>query len=89
MSRQLTVWVSAIFVLGLSALPAFAADDPALSKDLTSLIASQGLPCGRIVKINTQAERDYLVACQDGSNYQIVANAQGKLVAQPLGMKIH
>jgi hypothetical protein len=87
--KQLTAWVVAIFVPTLSGLPALAADDPALSKDLTSVIASQGLPCGKVVRINTQADRDYLVACQDGSNYQIVANAQGKLAAQPLGIKIH
>jgi aminoglycoside phosphotransferase len=76
-------------MLTFSALPALAADEAALSKDLTAVIASQGLPCGKVVKIETQAERDYLVACQEGSNYQIVANAQGKLTAQPLGKKIH
>lgn len=89
MSKRLTVRALSIFVLTLCARTALAADDPALGKDLTTVITSQGLPCRKVVKIATQAERDYLVACQDGSTYQITADAQGKLVAQPLGKKIH
>ena len=89
MSKQLTVWMWASFSLTFSALPVFAADDPALAKNLTSVLASQGLPCGKVTKIRTQADGDYLVACQDGSSYQILADAQGKLIAHPLGMKIH
>jgi len=88
-SRQLTAWMWASFSLTFSSLPVFAADDPALGKSLTSVLASQGLACGKVTKIRTQADGDYLVACQDGSNYQIVADAQGKLIAHPLGVKIH
>jgi hypothetical protein len=88
-SRQWTAWMWASFGLTFSALSVFAADDPALGKSLTSVLASQGLACGKVTKIRTQADGDYLVACQDGSNYQIVADAQGKLTAHPLGMKIH
>lgn len=89
MSKQLTPWAAVTLMMTSFTAPAFAADDPALGKGLTAVIASQGLPCGKVVKINTQADRDYLVGCQNGSNYQIVANTQGKLVATSLGMKIH
>lgn len=89
MSKQWTAWMWASFSLTFSAAPVLAADDPALGKNLTSVLASQGLPCGKVTKIRTQADGDYLVACQDGSSYQIVADAQGKLTAHPLGMKIH
>jgi hypothetical protein len=87
--KHLTAWMWASFSLTFAALPGFAADDPALGKNLTSVLASQGLACGKVTKIRTQADGDYLVACQDGSSYQIVADAQGKLIAHPLGMKIH
>jgi len=89
MSRQLTARVAAFVMLGLCARAVCAAEDPTLGKELTAIISSQGYSCGKVVQISTQAERDYLVACQDGSNYQIDANAQGKLVAHPLGQKIH
>jgi len=53
------------------------------------VIAAQEFTCGKIVKIDTQADRDYLVACQNSNSYEINADAQGKLVAHPLGHKFH
>lgn len=73
----------------LCAEPALAADDAALSRELLAAISAQGFSCGKVAKIRTQAERDYLVACQDGSHYQVTANAQGVLEPHPLGQKIH
>jgi hypothetical protein len=81
------VWVAAGLSVTLCTLSAGAADDAALNKDLSAVIAAQQLPCGKIVNISTQADRDYLVACKDGSNYQITANADGALLAHPLGQK--
>lgn len=89
MSKDLMICVSAIFLLSLPAQPALADPDPALGKELTSLLVAQALPCGKIVRIDTQGDRDYLVACQNGSSYEINADAQGKLVAHSLGQKIH
>jgi hypothetical protein len=77
----------AILCAPLVATPLLAADQAALGKELTALLAAQNLPCGKIVNINTQAERDYLVTCKDGNSYQIVPNAQGELAALPLGQK--
>jgi aminoglycoside phosphotransferase len=88
-SRRLTARVAVIFVMSFSAVSARAAPDADLSKELLSVIASQQLACGKIVTINTQADRDYLVECQDGSNYQINADPQGKLVAHLLGHRPH
>jgi hypothetical protein len=88
-SDKLTAWIAVLVFPCLASLPAPAADDATLSKDLTAVITAQGLRCPKVIKISKQAEADYLVACQDGSNYQIVADEQGKLVAHPLGMKIH
>jgi hypothetical protein len=87
-SKHLTAAWVAMLMLKLLALPALAAPDAALSKELTGVLAAQKLACGNIVKIDTQADRDYLVSCQNGSSYQINADAQGQLVAHPLGQKI-
>ena len=89
MSKELMAWVLAISTMSFAALPALAVPDPALSKELMSLLVAQALPCGKIVNIDTQMERDYLVACQNGSSYEINDDAQGKLVAHLLGQKIH
>jgi hypothetical protein len=78
-----------IFTLGLSALPARAAPDADLSKELLAVFASQAFTCGKIAKIDTQADRDYLVECQNGNSYVVNADAEGKLVAHPLGHKFH
>jgi aminoglycoside phosphotransferase len=81
-------WV-AMLVLKLAAEPVLADADAALNKELTDLLAAQKLACGKIVSVDTQSDRDYLVACQNGNTYEINSDAQGKLVVHPLGHKIH
>jgi hypothetical protein len=85
--KHVMAWVVASLSVALYMLPARAADDAALNKELAALLGTQHLPCGTIVHVSTQADRDYLVSCQDGSNYQINANSDGVLVAHPLGQK--
>ena len=46
----------------------FAADDEALKKDMTSVIALQGLPCGQVV-VKVNGENDYACVCKDGNRY--------------------
>jgi len=66
----------------LSAVTARAADDPAVLKDLTAVIALQGQPCGQVVTATKQADNDYVVACKDGSRYRVFVNADGRVVVQ-------
>jgi len=66
----------------LSAVPARAADDPAVLKDLTAVIALQGQPCGQVVTATKQADNDYVVACKDGSRYRVFVNADGRVIVQ-------
>ena len=68
----------------LLAVPTLAADDPALSKDLTSTIALLGLPCGKVVKSERQGSNDYIATCQDKNRYRVTLNARGKVVAKKL-----
>jgi hypothetical protein len=68
----------------LLAGPSRAADDPALSKDLTSTIALLGLPCGKVVKSERRGGNDYVASCQDGNRYRVSLNPRGKVVAKKL-----
>jgi hypothetical protein len=62
--------------------PSFAADDEALKKDMTSVIALQGLPCGQVVAVKVIAENDYACTCRDGNRYRVYVNAAGRVVVE-------
>jgi len=68
----------------LVAAPAAAADDAALLKDLTSVIALLGLPCGRVVSAKALKSDDHVATCQDGNRYRVFINAEGRVVARRL-----
>jgi hypothetical protein len=71
-----------IVLTTLFAAPSFAAEDPAVLKDLTAVIALQGLACGQVVGAVRQGEQDYVVTCHDGNRYRVFVNAQGRVVVQ-------
>ena len=62
------VLAHSLFVAAFFAVPSFADDDEALKKDLTAVIALQGLPCGQVVAVKVQAEDDYAASCKDGTS---------------------
>ena len=66
------------------ALPATedAASDVTVTKDLTAVIALQGLPCGQVVSASQQGEDDYLASCEDGHRYRVFVNADGRVVVE-------
>jgi hypothetical protein len=65
----------------LGATPSRAADDAELLKDLTSVIALLGLPCGRVVSATRLKDDDHIATCQDGNRYRVFINAEGRVVA--------
>ena len=72
-----------IFTLAaLFAGPSPAAEDIALLKDLTAVIALLGLPCGQVVGATRQADNDHIASCKDGNRYRVFVNAEGRVVAQ-------
>jgi len=72
-----------IALFALAHVPAaLAADDPALLKDLTSVIALLGLPCGKVVAATRLAENDHIATCENGTRYRVYLNAEGRVVAQ-------
>jgi hypothetical protein len=82
MNGFIVVAALAMMVAAFSAVPSFAADDAALKKDLTAVIALHGLPCGQVVAVTVRAENDYAASCQDANRYHIFVNAAGRVVVE-------
>jgi len=59
-----------------------AAEDVSLLKDMTSVIALLGLPCGQVVSVKRQGDNDHIATCQDGNRYRIFLSPEGRVVAQ-------
>jgi hypothetical protein len=74
--------LAALAVAAALAASAAAADDATVKKDLTAVIALQGLPCGQVTEVRTVGDNDYIASCQDGNRYHVFVNAQGRVVAQ-------
>jgi hypothetical protein len=78
--RGMTVIVA--MALTSVALPLSAQNDVSSAKDLTAVIALQGLPCGQVTKVTPRGENDFLATCQDGNSYRVYVNADGRVVVQ-------
>ncbi len=74
--------VLVVVACALSALPSRAADDAELLKDLTSVIALLGMPCGQVVSATRLKDDDHIATCRDGNRYRVFINAEGRVVAQ-------
>ena len=75
-------WALLAVLTACSTVTARAAGDPALLKDLTSVIALLGLPCGQVVSATRLKDDDHVATCSDGNRYRVYVNAEGRVVAQ-------
>jgi len=82
MSTHIAALAQSLFVLAVFAVPSFAQDEDALKKDLTTVIALQGFPCGQVVAVQVQGETDFAVSCQDGHLYRVYLNPAGRVVVE-------
>lgn len=82
MSPHLRSSILISMMTALGSAPAWAADSGALAKDLTATISLLGLPCGKVVNVVTQGNRDYLATCSDKNRYHVYVNAQGRVTAE-------
>ena len=82
MNKRILALTQSLFLAAFFASPSFSAQDEALKKDLTAVVALQGLPCGEVVSVKTQAENDYAVLCKDGNKYRVYVNAAGRVVVE-------
>ena len=74
----------AIAIVTATYFPALslAADDASVKKDLFTVIALQGLPCGEVVSVTTKGDNDHIATCKDGNRYHVFLNAQGRVVVE-------
>lgn len=82
MNNRNAVLARSLLVAAFLAAPSFAADQEALKKDMTSVIALQGLPCGQVVALKVNAENDHVCSCKDGNRYRVCVNAAGRVVVE-------
>ena len=82
MSKCIGTWSVVVLSMLVLALPSRAAGDAELLKDLTSVIALLGLPCGKVVGAQKKGENDHIAVCSNGMRYRVFVNAQGRVVAQ-------
>jgi hypothetical protein len=82
MNNFLTRCTIALFTGACLAASALAADDAAVKRDLFTVITLQGLPCGEVLNVTTQAENDHLASCKDGNRYHVFLNAQGRVIVE-------
>ena len=81
-ARGLTLIVVSTTLFAGPTLAADPASDVSDAKDLTAVIALQGMPCGQVVSATPQGENDYIAACKDGNRYRVFVNAEGRVIVE-------
>ena len=82
MTNRTAVLAQALLVAAFIAGPSFAAEDEELKKDMTAVIALQGMPCGQVIAVKANAENDYACTCKDGNRYRVYLNAAGRVIVE-------
>ena len=82
MSTRTTILAATLAMAMFFAVSSFAADDETTKKDLTAVIALQGLPCGQVVNVKTQGDNDHIASCKDGNRYRVFLNSAGRVVVE-------
>ena len=82
MNISVKSWVLIVAMAMLFAGPSLAVDDTSVLKDLTAVIALQGLPCGQVLSVVRKGDNDYIASCQDGHRYRVFVNPQGRVVVE-------
>ena len=82
MNKYIKSWILVLVLSTFFAGHSRAADDVALLKDLTSVIALLGLPCGEVVSAKKLKDNDHIATCKDGNRYRVYVNAEGRVVAE-------
>jgi hypothetical protein len=82
MNKRVQAWTLIVAMTAFFTGPSRAAEDVSLLKDMTSVIALLGLPCGQVVSVIKKGDNDHIASCQDGNRYRVFLNAEGRVVAQ-------
>jgi hypothetical protein len=81
MNKRMKAWALVMTMTAFFIGPTRAAEDVSLLKDMTSVIALLGLPCGQVVSVVKKGDNDHVATCQDGNRYRVFLNAEGRVVA--------
>ena len=82
MKKRTLSWnMIAVFTMLFSGVSQ-AADDVAITKDMTAVIALLGLPCGKVVTVVRKGDNDHIVSCENGNRYRIFLNPEGRVIAE-------
>ena len=82
MNTRAKAWALMMVMTAFFTGPSRAAEDAALLKDMTSVIALLGLPCGQVVSAVKKGDNDHIATCKDGNRYRVFLNDKGRVVAQ-------
>ena len=82
MNKRVKAWALMMVIATFFTGPLRAAEDVSLLKDMTSVIALLGLPCGQVVSAIKKGDNDHIATCQDGNRYRVYLNAEGRVVAE-------
>ena len=84
MNTRTVIWTRSLFAAAFLVVQSSAPDEETLKKDLTAVIALQGLPCGEVVAVTVRAENDYAASCKDTNRYHVYLNAMGRVMVEAL-----
>jgi hypothetical protein len=83
MNTRIRTFACALLVsASLAAGSVRAADDQDLKKDLASVIALQGYPCGEVVDVTVLGDNDYNASCKDSNKYHVYLNPNGRVIVE-------
>ena len=72
---------AAATVLSCSGAPLAEAETISDAQDLTTVIALNGRPCGKVVNATKRGEDDYVATCEDGNRYRVYVK-DGRVVVE-------
>jgi hypothetical protein len=85
-SKRLGIQALVAVTMTVVASMALAVEEPpgdiSVTRDLTAVIALQGLPCGKVLSTRQLGADDYVAACEDGNSYRVFVNAEGRVVVE-------
>ena len=81
MNKRAQAWILIVAMTAFFIGASRAAEDVSLLKDMTSVIALLGLPCGQVVSVKRLGDNDHIASCKDGNRYRVFLNAEGRVVA--------
>lgn len=78
MQSMTLIVVVTMFFAGVSQ----ASDDVSITKDMTTVIALLGLPCGNVVSVVKKGDNDHIASWENGNRYRVFLNSEGRVVAE-------